>query len=108
VQQAPPRKDGIISGWECGFLHKGNEVNKGDERKREMDGVLVSVDERTEKSTGLSGFWPGCPGSLNSFCRIVFASLSSDSEFLTNELDPPAGVIVELYRKRREAETAFD
>lgn len=43
--------------------------------------------------------------------RIVFYSdpLTGEKyEFLTNELDLPAGVIVELYRRRWEAEKVFD
>jgi Transposase DDE domain len=43
--------------------------------------------------------------------RIVFSTdpqTAEEYEFLTNEMDLPAGVIVQLYRRRWEAEKTFD
>src|SRR5512133_3012930 len=61
-----------------------NHVVTEDRRVRTRDGHLLRLVYYTDPQTG------------------------EEYEFLTNELDLPAGVIVELYRRRWEAENVFD
>ena len=81
-------KENMVFDWiESVPWNQGDARNHGvseDRRVRTREGHLLRIVAYTDPQTG------------------------EPYEFLTNELDLPAGVIVELYRRRWEAEKVFD